>query len=128
MISPESYKNCLEYIKNYWPKITFYAPESKVFYIGLPNRFVSPSKGLFAKDQFYWDSYFIILGLAASGKIKLAKGMVDNLMYLYEKYEIIPLRNRLYNLGISQPPFLTSMILEMPQEMCLYQMARSIPI
>ena len=112
MINKKDYKNCLKYIANYWRKITFYFPKDKGIHIGLPNPFVSPSNVRFKNDQFYWDNYFIILGLVESGKISLAKGMVDNFAYLHRRFDIIPLRNRFYNLGISQLPFLTSMILE----------------
>lgn len=112
MISESNYKECLNYIEKYWNKVTFYLPEDQGTHIALPNKFVSPSAELFKNDQFYWDSYFIILGLMVSGKQELAKGMVDNLIYLFNKFNIIPLRNKVFNLGISQPPFLTSMILE----------------
>lgn len=113
----EDYKNCLGYIENYWKKMTFYVPKDKGVHIGLPNFFVAPSSGdgIFENDQFYWDSYFIILGLIESKKVSLAKGMVDNFAYLYKRFGIIPSRNRFYNLGISQTPFLTSMILEIFQ-------------
>jgi len=112
MILEKDYRNCLAYIKTYWVKITSYVPRDEGIVMALPHKFISPSEGIFKDDQFYWDSYFIILGLVVSGKRNLAKGMVDNFLYLFDKYRIIPSRNRLYNLGISQPPFLTSMILE----------------
>ena len=62
------------------------------------------------KEMYYWDTYFIILGLIPSGHMELAKGMVENLLYLYQKYKIIPNGNRTYYLSRSQPPMLTSMI------------------
>lgn len=110
----KDYGPCLKYIENYWKSLTFYLPKDKDIHIGLPNPFVAPSsnKGIFENDQFYWDSYFIILGLIEQKRVKLAKGMVGNFAFLFKKYGIIPSRNRYYNLGISQPPFLTSMILE----------------
>jgi len=113
-----TYQACLAYIEDYWDQLTFRLPEDRKTYIALPNPFVAPTAadGNFAYAQFYWDSYFIILGLIASGRIQLAKGMVDNLAYLFEKFGIIPLRNRYYNLGISQIPFLTSMTLEVAQK------------
>ncbi len=82
--------------------------------IGLPYPYIAPTstQGLFDNDQFYWDSYFIILGLLAQGNVPLAKGMVQNLAFLVNKFGIIPSRNRYYNLGISQPPLFTSMIRE----------------
>ncbi|MEW5896640.1 MAG: trehalase family glycosidase [Nanoarchaeota archaeon] len=112
MILKDNYEQCLTYIENYWKEITFSLPKNKNIHIRLPNPFVSPNSNVFKNDQFYWDSYFIILGLIESGKVSLAKGMVDNLVYLYKRFGIIPSRNRFYNLGISQPPFLASMIME----------------
>jgi alpha,alpha-trehalase len=108
------YKNCINHIKNDQVKSTFYLPEDKDIHIGLPNPFIAPSssRGMFKNDQFYWDSYFIILGLIETEQIDLAKGMIDNFAYLYNKFNIIPTRNRYPNLEISQPPFFTSMVLE----------------
>ena len=110
----DHYRRPLNYINRYWDKLTFSQSRRDGIHLGLPNAFVSPTsiKGIFAKDQFYWDTYFIILGLVELGKITLAKGMVDNLTFLFRQFGIIPSRNRYYDLGISQPPFLTSMILE----------------
>ncbi len=105
-------KKELKYIKKYWKNITFYFPKDEKMYIGLPNPFVSPSSGIYNRDQFYWDSYFTILGLIEEGEVSLSKGMVDNFVYLYNRFGIIPSRNRFYNLGISQIPFLTSMAIE----------------
>jgi len=108
------YKNCINYIRKNQKESTFYLPQDKNIHLGLPNPYIAPSssKGIFKNDQFYWDSYFIILALVDTQQISLAKGMVDNLAYLCKKFGIIPSRNRYYNLGISQPPFFTSMILE----------------
>jgi alpha,alpha-trehalase len=105
----------LKYIKKAWSK-PLYFPRTMKKTIGLPKPFISPNRKAFDRDQFYWDSYFIILGLVRLGKTGVAKGMVENLAYLYSKFGIIPSRNRYYNLGISQPPFLTSMAFEVYNE------------
>lgn len=108
------YKNCINYIREKWAGLTFFQPEDHDVHIGLPNKFVAPGakRGIFRNDQFYWDSYFIILGLITAKKVTLAKGIVDNFAYLQKRFGIIPLRNRYFNLGSSQPPFLSSMVLE----------------
>jgi alpha,alpha-trehalase len=106
------YKDCLRYIEKYWKEITCYIPKDKFKHLGLPNRFISPNHDIYKNDQFYWDSYFTILGLVKCGREQLAKGMVDNLIHLQKRFGIIPMRNRFYNLGSSQPPFLTAMIKE----------------
>lgn len=111
-IRAEDYSDCLEYIEKYWKKITFYHPEDKFTHFGLPNKFVSPNDGIYKFDQFYWDSYFIILGLVSCGRTELAKGMIDNFLFMQKRFNIIPMRNRYYNLGCSQTPFLTSMAKE----------------
>ncbi|MGH8023457.1 MAG: trehalase family glycosidase, partial [Limisphaerales bacterium] len=61
-------------------------------------------------ELYYWDSYFIILGLLQDGRADLARGMADNLLYEMEHYGKIPNANRTYYLTRSQPPFLTSII------------------
>lgn len=81
----------------------------------MPHEYVSPNEGIYKSDQFYWDSYFIILGLVKTERLELAKGMVNNLLHLYKRFGIIPMRNRYYDLGTSQIPFLTSMALEIYQ-------------
>jgi alpha,alpha-trehalase len=112
VITRDRYKYCLAYIDNYWEKLICYQPKDRQLHLGLPEKYVVANHEIFDKDQFYWDSYFIIVGLVKTGKVKLAKGMVDNFIFLYERFNIIPMRNRYYNLGTSQIPFLTSMIFE----------------
>jgi alpha,alpha-trehalase len=109
-----AYKRCLDYIEKFWKEMTFSVPESKRDRIGLPNKFVAPGprESVFAYDQFYWDSYFIILGLLESKRIALAKGMVDNFVFMFKKFGLVPARNQFPDIDRSQPPFLTSMALE----------------
>jgi alpha,alpha-trehalase len=115
-IQAKDYSDCLKHISKYWRKITFYHPEDKYIHLGLPNKFVSPNDGIYKYDQFYWDSYFIIIGLVRCGRTELAKGMIDNFLFLQKRFNIIPMRNRFYNLGSSQIPFLTSMAREVFNE------------
>lgn len=111
-----NYKECLSYIEKQWKNFTHYHPKDKHITIGLPHPFVSPNGIIYKNDQFYWDSYFVILGLVKCGRAKLAKGIVDNFLFMQKRFGIIPMRNRYYNLGTSQPPFLTSMINEVLSE------------
>jgi alpha,alpha-trehalase len=108
----KDYKDCLKYIEKYWKQITFYYPEDKFRHLGLPFKFVSPNGDIYKNDQFYWDSYFIILGLVKCGRVELAKGMIENFLFMLKRFNIIPMRNRFYNLGSSQMPFLSSMAKE----------------
>ena len=76
----------------------------------LPNRYVVPG-GRF-NEMYGWDSYFILLGLVRDGKIDLARGMVENFFFEIENYGAVLNANRTYFFTRSQPPFLSSMILE----------------
>lgn len=75
----------------------------------VPNPYAVPG-GRF-NEMYGWDSYFIILGLLADGRIDLARGMAENFLFEVEHYGAVLNANRTYYLTRSQPPFLTSMIL-----------------
>lgn len=124
----KKYKKCLEYIKKNQKELLCFIDRDNGCHLSLPHPFISPSakRNHFGKDQFYWDSYFIILGLLEMGEIELARGIVDNFVYLYKKFGIIPARNRHYNLGMSQPPFLTSMALEIFEKTKNYEWLESV--
>src|SRR5437870_2098613 len=75
----------------------------------LENSYVVPG-GRF-NEMYGWDSYFIIRGLLADGRIDKARAMVENFFFEIEHYGTILNANRTYFLTRSQPPFLTSEIL-----------------
>lgn len=74
----------------------------------LPYRYVVPG-GRF-EEQFYWDSYFIMLGLAADKRWDVIEGMIKNYTYMIRKYGFIPTANRTYFLSRSQPPMFSHMV------------------
>src|ERR1700735_1203441 len=76
----------------------------------LKNKYVVPG-GRF-NEMYGWDSYFIIRGLLRDNRVELAQGMVENFFFEIEHYGAILNANRTYYLTRSQPPFLTSMILD----------------
>src|SRR5579875_1019657 len=75
----------------------------------LPNRYVVPG-GRF-NEMYGWDSYFILLGELADGRVELARGTVENFFYEIDHYGAILNANRTYYLTRSQPPFLSSMVM-----------------
>ncbi len=75
----------------------------------LPHPYVVPG-GRF-NEMYGWDSYFILRGLLLDGKIRLARGIVENFFYEIEHYGMVLNANRTYYLTRSQPPFLSAMIL-----------------
>lgn len=76
----------------------------------LPNKYVVPG-GRF-NEMYGWDSYFIIRGLLQSGRLDLARGMVENFFFEIENYGAMLNANRTYYLTRSQPPFLSSMVVD----------------
>jgi alpha,alpha-trehalase len=76
--------------------------------VALPYIYVVPG-GRF-NEQFYWDSYFIMLGLAAEGKWQRVEGMLKNCAYMIRKYGYVPTANRTYFLSRSQPPVFVLMV------------------
>jgi alpha,alpha-trehalase len=74
----------------------------------LPHPYVVPG-GRF-REVYYWDSYFSMVGMHASGHTGLIRQMVDNFAHLIETLGFIPNGNRSYYLGRSQPPFFALMV------------------
>ncbi|MGA8432693.1 MAG: trehalase family glycosidase [Candidatus Sulfotelmatobacter sp.] len=79
----------------------------------LENKYVVPG-GRF-NEMYGWDSYFIIRGLLRAKRVELARGMVDNFFFEIEHYGAMLNANRTYYLTRSQPPFLSSMFVDVYQ-------------
>jgi len=93
-----------------WPVLTRGpdAPAVDGSLLPLPNRYVVPG-GRF-REIYYWDSYFTMLGLEASGRHDLVDAMLKNFAYLIDEYGHVPNGNRSYYLSRSQPPFFAAMV------------------
>ncbi|MEM5285710.1 alpha,alpha-trehalase TreF [Paraburkholderia sabiae] len=74
----------------------------------LPYSYIVPGDRF--DEIYYWDSYFIMLGLRQSGREDLLKNELDNFATLIERYGHIPNGNRTYYLSRSQPPFFAQMV------------------
>ncbi|KAM9732875.1 LOW QUALITY PROTEIN: trehalase [Menidia menidia] len=73
-----------------------------------PNPLVVPG-GRF-RELYYWDSYWVINGLLLSEMTSTARGMIQNLLQLVNRYGFVPNGGRIYYERRSQPPFLTLMV------------------
>jgi len=128
-IDPRKQKKLLEYIDSYWDKIILKPQKihlhdkviSRVImrtpYRKNHNQIEVPYTCLVPNDNkftyiFYWDSFFMFRGLLNTKHEWVIPEMVENFMYLFDKYHIIPNLTHPYSLGRSQPPFLTSMIFD----------------
>jgi alpha,alpha-trehalase len=91
------------------------APAPGSTLLPLPQPYVVPG-GRF-REIYYWDSYFTMLGLQASGAgsgrggdQELVSHMLGNFVHLLGRHGFIPNGNRSYYLSRSQPPVLALMV------------------
>ncbi len=110
-------KDISQHIKNLWSVLRRDADVSPrwegkdangISLLALPYPYVVPG-GRF-REVYYWDSYFTMLGLKASGETALIENMVKNFDYLIFNFGHIPNGNRTYYLSRSQPPFFCMMV------------------
>lgn len=97
-----------EHIRELWHVLERKNRRDRGSLIALPYAYIVPG-GRFS-EQFYWDSYFIMLGLAADGRWDTIEGMMKNYAYMMRKFGFIPTANRTYFLSRSQPPFFSQMV------------------
>ncbi|MBY4895845.1 alpha,alpha-trehalase TreF [Cupriavidus sp. AU9028] len=97
------------HIEALWPVLTRdpveHRPGSSLLPLPLP--YVVPG-GRFS-ELYYWDSFFVMLGLVCGGRHDLVRAMADNFAYLLGTYGMIPNGTRSYYLSRSQPPVFTLM-------------------
>ncbi|MGH7218093.1 MAG: alpha,alpha-trehalase TreF [Candidatus Microsaccharimonas sp.] len=98
----------LQHINELWTVLERRNRVTRGSLLALPYKYVVPG-GRF-NEQFYWDTYFIMLGLAASGKWNAIEDMMKNYAHQIRKYGYIPTANRSYFLSRSQPPFFSHMV------------------
>jgi alpha,alpha-trehalase len=106
---PQAGWTLAEHIDALWPCLTRQPDEhpARGSVLQLPHAYVVPG-GRFI-EQYYWDSYFTMLGLAESGCSELLHAMTDNFAYLIDTYGHVPNGNRTYYLSRSQPPLFALM-------------------
>src|SRR5207249_5704602 len=99
-----------DHIRALWPVLTRRpdTADARSSLIPLPQPYVVPG-GRF-REVYYWDSYFTMLGLVASGRTDLVRNMLDNFAHLITTVGHIPSGNRSYYLTRSQPPYFAAMV------------------
>lgn len=101
------------YIDTLWEKLTRICPVDSGTLIGVPRPYivpaVDPQKPLF-QELYYWDSFFVSVGLRHTAHSQLVIDMTENFAYLIDRFGYIPNATRFYFLSRSQPPFFTRMI------------------
>lgn len=113
-IKDEDFKRWGVYLNGVWKdlgrKMKDEVKENHDLYsiIWVPNPVIVPG-GRF-REFYYWDSYWIIQGLLLSEMYNTTKGMLENFVYIVDKYGHIPNGGRIYYLERSQPPLLVPMV------------------
>ncbi|PKF74399.1 trehalase family glycosidase [Chryseobacterium sp. PMSZPI] len=97
-----------EHIEKLWDDLTRTAYEAKGTLLKLPKPYIVPG-GRF-NEFFYWDSYFIMLGLQASGRVEMMENIVENCSYLIQHIGFVPNASRTHFLSRSQPPYFSLML------------------
>jgi len=109
-------KEARQYIDKYWTKLTRYHPKDDDSLLGLPEPYLVPAfeqgHEFDFNELYYWDSYFMVQGMLDKQHKKLVCGILEDLLTMFERFNIIPNASRTYLMGRSQPPFLTSFILD----------------
>lgn len=102
------------YIESHWDTLRRTTTEDYGTLIGLPHDYLVPAArsgtGFHFEEMYYWDSFFIAVGLTDPKYHSLIEGMLDNLLYLYRRFSLVPNASRMYMTSRSQPPLLTSYI------------------
>lgn len=101
-----------QYILDNWDKTIKFNQNDDDTLIGLPKPYTIPCASDMFQEMYYWDTYFTNVGLMLSGREEQAKNNADNMMYLINRYGMMPNGNRTHYLNRSQPPFLSQMIRE----------------
>ena len=99
-----------EYISSSWDSTVRYNPEDNGTLLGLPCRYTVPCPEGTFQEMYYWDTFFTNEGLIKDGRVDLAIGNAENVMFLVEKYGFMPNGSRTWYLNRSQPPYLAWMV------------------
>ncbi len=79
--------------------------------IKLPHYYFVPNDNKFTYI-YYWDSFFMFKGLMGTKREWLMPEMIENFIYLFNAFHIIPNFSAPGSMGRSQPPFFSSMIMD----------------
>lgn len=125
-LTPADVRVARDYIQAYWTKLERFHPKDDESLIGLPKPFLVPSYAegheFDYNELYYWDSYFQVQGMLrpplgetpeqAQARKELVMGILEDLIYIFRRFKIIPNASRLYMTARSQPPLLTTFIFD----------------
>ncbi len=106
-VRPPPNMSVRQHIMWLWPFLTRRTLVSNSSLIALPHAYVVPGSRF--TECFYWDSYFIAIGLSPEEEA-LKEGMIDNFAFLIDRFGFVGNGNRNYLQSRSQPPFFSVMV------------------
>ena len=116
-LDERSLRGAIGFIEARWGELERVCHEDLGTLIGLPNPYFTASKndkdGFTLNQLHYWDTYFIARGLIGTKREAQAYEQAENLLHLLKRFQVIPAGNRTYLTSRSQPPILTSLLLEL---------------
>ncbi|XP_072049536.1 trehalase-like isoform X1 [Amphiura filiformis] len=89
-------------------EISLNPEQYSLIYVDKP--FIIPGERF--REQYYWDTYWIIKGLLVSGMTQTVRGMLSNFVDLVKRFGFVPNGNRIYYTNRSQPPLLIPSVYE----------------
>ena len=100
----------LDYVTSLWPVLTQTAVTVPAYSTLQPE----PQPYIVAGDRFresyYWDSYFIALGLEQNGQHAVSVDILKDFAHDINLYGFVPNGNRSYYLSRSEPPFFSYLV------------------
>ncbi len=109
-------QDALAYIDDYWPQLERFHPNDDSTLVGLPKPYLVPAHkegdAFSFNEMYYWDSYFMVQSMLNEEHKELVAGILENLLSMVGRFGVIPNASRTYFTGHSQPPMLTSLVLE----------------
>ena len=115
-LRPADVAEARKYIEKYWKKLERFHPKDDESLLGLPNPYLVPAHEdgheFDFNEQYYWDSYFMVQGMMDEDHRDMVVGILENLLFEFKRFKVIPNASRTYLMGRSQPPFLTTFIWE----------------
>ena len=96
-----------KYIKENWTK-TFHPASELVGNVKVNHPYVSPCATDVYTEIYYWDTYFINIGLMLDGYTDQARNNIDNISQFINTLGFMPNANTITDR--SQPPFFTRMV------------------
>ncbi len=115
-LSAADVRDARAYIAGYWQKVERFHPKDDESLLGLPKPYLVPSyranTGFDYNELYYWDSYFMVQGMLDNEHQVLVSGILEDLLFLFRRFKVVPNASRTYLTGRSQPPFLTTFIFD----------------